>query len=84
MVETNWAKDYKNIYNAFLIPFNKENNIFNISENIINIGYATCSWENDKLKKKISIIFIDTKYLIDLYFKNASETKLLIQKIIDN
>lgn len=83
-VETNWPKDYKNVYNAFLIPFNRENNIFNISDNIINVGYATCSWENDKLKKKISIIFIDTKYLIDLYFKKGNETKLLIKKIIDN
>ena len=73
------------IYNAFVIPYNKEKNGFGINKNIENMGYATCNWKDitsiDEKYLKIQIVFIDTKYLIDAYFDKKVDKKLLISNI---
>ena len=75
----------KEIYNAFVIPYNKCNNGLNISNDIENIGYATCNWEEVDPEKgkylEIQIILIDTKYLIDLYFNKKYNRELLANTI---
>ena len=78
-------ENINNIYNAFIIPYNKENNNLNKKNNIENIGYATCNWKDlksiDEKYLKIQIILIDTKYLMDSYFNKKAEIDLLINKI---
>ena len=78
-----------NIYNVFIIPYNKknkDNDLFDTNENIDYLGYAVCNWEdiniaNNSKFYKIAIVFIDTKYLIDCFFNNMCERKLLIDNI---
>ena len=87
-------KNYKNrekikdIYNAFVIPYNCEDNKLNVKGKIENIGYATCNWKNissiSEKYLKIQVILIDTKYLIDSFFNKTSDVDFLIKKIKNN
>lgn len=87
-IENNYK--YESIYNAFILPYNKYRNPFGLNNNIEYVGFAESSWKEKKSSKyyeKISIILIDTKYLIDCYAKcsNNSVDKLIssIQKVVD-
>ena len=73
------------IYNAFVLPFDCKN-----SENKIEYkGYAYCDWRDREIKttdekrnyERVAIILVDTKYLIDCYFKIV---KPEIHKLIEN
>lgn len=83
-------KKYKKIYNAFIIPFNKHNNPFNLFNNIEYVGFSESSWKknsNRDFYERISVILIDTKYLIDKFTSyNDNEVEKMIasiQKIVD-
>lgn len=83
----NYKKDenINDIYNAFAIPFNKENNSLELENEIENIGFAVCNWKDINISTekylKIQIIFIDTRYLIESYFNKNCDKELLIEKI---
>lgn len=84
----NSIKKHKKIFNAFIIPYNKSNNKFDLEKNIEYVGFAKSSWRNtNELHDHISVILIDTKFLIDCYNRlvDNETSKLLssIQKIID-
>lgn len=84
----NKIQKHEKIFNAFIIPYNKHNNKFGLEKNIEYVGFAESSWRNSKeLYDHISVILIDTKFLIDCYNKQTDNdiSKLLasIQKIID-
>lgn len=84
----NKIQKHKKIFNAFIIPYNKHNNKFGLEKNIEYVGFAESSWRNSKeLYDHISVILIDTKFLIDCYNKQTDNdiSKLLasIQKIVD-
>lgn len=83
-------KKYKKIYNAFIIPFNKNNNPFNLSNCIEYVGFSESSWKkpsNDNYYERVSVILIDTKYLMDKYisYSDSEVEKMIasIQKIVD-
>lgn len=83
-------KKFENIYNAFIIPFNKNNNPFELNSNIEYVGFAESSWKkviSGNYFERISVILLDTKYLIDCYNKyiDSSLEKMVasIQKIVD-
>lgn len=80
--------DYKKIYNAFILPYNKYKNPFGLSNNIEYVGFSESSWKNsNKYYERVSIILIDTYYLIDCYTKrNHNDIDKLIssiQRIVD-
>lgn len=82
----NLDKEYENIYNSFIIPYNKKRNTLEVYEDISYCGYAICNWklntQYDPKYLKIAIILIDTKYLIDSYFSKTKGIKeALIEKI---
>lgn len=82
-INNNFGK-VKNIFNAFIIPFNKNNNLFELSHNIEYVGFAESSWKNNTLcnyYEKISVILIDTKYLIDCYNKHIDND---LEKLISS
>ncbi len=84
----NKIQRHKNIFNAFIIPYNKYNNKFGINKDIEYVGFAESNWRNSKeLYDHISVILVDTKFLIDCYNgqENNNISKLLasIQKIVD-
>lgn len=77
--------DTDKIYNAFIIPYNKENNRFDYNDNIRYIGFAESKARNnqeDYSHKKVALILMDTKYLIDCYLlKENKKTSELINSI---
>lgn len=79
------AENIKTIFNAFILPYNKDQNNFNLKNNIEYIGYATADWsvpnEIDKEYLKIAIILMDTKYLIDSYVLHSKEKEKLSEEI---
>lgn len=84
----NKIKKHKNIFNAFIIPYNKSDNKFGLEKNIEYVGFAKSSWRNsNELYDHISVILIDTKFVIDCYNRQEDNemSKLLasIQKIVD-
>lgn len=87
-IENNFK--YEKIYNAFILPYNKYNNLFNLNNNIEYVGFSESSWKNEnsiKYYEKVSVILIDTRYLIDCYIKysdnNVNKLISSIQKIVD-
>lgn len=64
--------NYNDIYNAFVMPYNKSKNTKNLKKNIEFVGAARAKWlvndptiqENQKYKK-IAAILIDMKFLIE-------------------
>ena len=77
---------YDEVYNAFILPYNKNDNFFGNSSNILDIGNvennARISNKQEPFKK-IAIILVDTKYVIDCYFKRDKKNENeLIDSII--
>ncbi|GAB0053480.1 hypothetical protein YGH029_07980 [Helicobacter pylori] len=73
----------KEIYNIFLMPFNRFNNPLKLSHIFENIGFANGEWrDNLKQYENIQGILIDTKFLMQNYNKKSNNLlKLLAKKI---
>ncbi|EAJ6151352.1 LlaJI family restriction endonuclease [Campylobacter sp. CNRCH_2013_0855] len=67
----------KKICNVFLMPYNKQNNNFEVKINGIfeNIGKATIEWKNSKSYTEIQGLLVDTRFLIYNYDKIGSTHK---------
>ena len=64
------------LYNAFIMPYNKENNLFMLSSNIGNIGEAVSDWKtNLKNYERIQGIVVDTRYLMYNYIGTSDQQK---------
>lgn len=79
--------DTDKIYNAFIVPYNKKNNRFNYTDNFVYIGYAESKARNNNPNsesyKKVALLLMDTKYLIDCYLhKEKSNTDMLVDSIL--
>lgn len=77
--------DKNNIYNAFILPFNKTSKPFLCEENIKYLGFANSAWRDKKHNynyEKISLLLVDTKYMIDCFYKKEKADIMdLIKKI---
>lgn len=79
----------KNIYNAFIIPFDKNSIKFRnqgLTKDIEFAGYARGDWIKDELShKKISIMLVDSNYALNNFSKFSKEGTIdyLIKKIKD-
>lgn len=65
--------EFNNVYNAFILPFNKDDNRFDIKSVIEYRGYAESGSTKGQVTntyEKIALILIDTKYIMDCYFQN--------------
>lgn len=59
------VENIKSVYNAFILPYNKNKNPFGYQEDIEFIGYSEANWRNDTLShEKVCAFLIDTKHLI--------------------
>jgi hypothetical protein len=64
------------LYNAFIMPYNKENNLFMLNSNVGNIGEAVSDWKpNVKNYERIQGIVVDTRYLIYNYIGTSEQQK---------
>ncbi|MBY0755862.1 LlaJI family restriction endonuclease [Clostridium sardiniense] len=69
------------VYNAFLIPYNKNENYFNLSSNYAFIGEATGDWKsNGHTFEKVQGIVVDTRYLMYHYIGNKQKQ---IQQMVE-
>ena len=67
--------DGNDIFNAFLLPYNRNNNKLLTNEEITYYGYSTCNWvinddKNSYTFHKVALILVDTKTLIDSWIYN--------------
>ena len=72
-----------NIFNAFILPFNKNKEPFICDDNIKYMGYANSAWRDKKEtynNERISLLLVDTKYMIDCFYQNE---KADLIKLID-
>ena len=74
----------KEIYNAFILPYNKESNKFNTNEFFINVGEATGEWrENTHKYEYIQCILIDVRYLIENYKIKSNDNIVQLANVIE-
>ena len=53
------------VYNAFLMPFNKQSELWKNSDSMISIGEAISSWKsNEEIYERIQGILVDVKHLM--------------------
>lgn len=75
------------LYNAFIMPYNKENNLFMLNSNFGNIGEAVSDWKpNVKNYERIQGIVVDTRYLMYNYIGTSDQQKkemaVCIEKVL--
>ncbi|WP_120861384.1 LlaJI family restriction endonuclease [Helicobacter pylori] len=74
----------KEVYNTFLMPFNKFNNPLKLSNIFENIGFANGEWrDNLKQYENIQGILIDTKFLMQNYNKKSNDLLRLLAKNVE-
>lgn len=75
------------LYNDFIMPYNKENNLFMLNSNFGNIGEAVSDWKaNVKNYERIQGIVVDTRYLMYNYIGTSDQQKkemaVCIEKVL--
>ncbi|PUD25125.1 LlaJI family restriction endonuclease, partial [Helicobacter pylori] len=74
----------KEVYNIFLMPFNRFNNPLKLSNIFENIGFANGEWrDNLKQYENIQGILIDTKFLMQNYNKKSNNLLKLLAKNVE-
>jgi len=82
-VNKNFGSKLNNIYNAFLLPYNKLDNDFNLSDNYLYIGYATGDWiTKPESFELIHTILIDLKYIMMAALKRSNKERNYLSSII--
>ncbi len=77
------------LFNCFIMPFNREDNLFSLSDNIANIGEAVGDWRydpsNPKMKnyERIQGIVMDTRYLMYNYIGTPEQQKKELASCIE-
>jgi hypothetical protein len=75
------------LYNAFIMPYNKEDNLFMLNSDVGNIGEAVSDWKtNVKNYERIQGIVVDTRYLMYNYIGTSEQQKkemaMCIEKVL--
>lgn len=65
-IKTNIRKEEKieHIHNAFVLPYNKNNNVFGFDNNLEYIGFSKANWVDQPNDSVVHAFLIDTKHLI--------------------
>ena len=77
---------FRDIYNAFLIPYNKYKKDFKFNNsNFENVGEAKAPWkDNERDYEHIQAILVDTKFLINNYKSKSKDNMLELGEAIQN
>ena len=75
----------KKIYNAFLLPYNKETNEFDVHDLFVNVGEAVGEWRGKNTHKyeHIQCILIDVRYLMENYKIKSNDNIFKLAKAIE-
>ena len=88
-LERNKSIPNERLFNAFILPYNKNNNLFKLHGNIENIGEAIGNWRYDqndphmKNYERVQGIVIDTRYLMYNFIGTPEEQKSALAKCIE-
>jgi hypothetical protein len=84
-VKQNFA-NIKNVYNAFLLPFNKNAERFKSEDNLKYVGFAKSTWKDGKNNHEfVQAFLIDLKHVIQTWNKNnTDDIEFLIENIEKN
>lgn len=83
-VKNNKGVEAENIYNVFLMPFDKDGELLNSDDVYLNIGEVTGDWKTNESKyEHVQGILVDVKYLMDNYKRNKSSKILHLAKFIE-
>ncbi len=87
-IEKNVTKiDIENIYNAFLLPYDKEREIFKSDDNIQYIGFAKTMWkDNTKDHELVHTFLIDLKHVVKTWnrYNHEDDVSFLVEEIISH
>lgn len=76
--------DAGSLFNAFLMPYNSNDNKFETNALFANVAEATGKWRaNDKNYEKIQGIVVDVRYLMHNYLGNHDEDKYKLAESIE-
>lgn len=73
------------IYNAFLLPYDKERELFHSSDNIQYIGFAKSTWKDNKANHELVHTFlIDLQYVVKSWSRlnHGADVERLISEIL--
>ncbi len=76
--------DIKAIYNAFLLPYDKERELFHSNEHIQYIGFAKSTWKDNKIGYEIIHTFlIDLKHVVKAWSRlnHFEDVEYLVSEI---
>lgn len=75
----------KEIYNAFLLPYNKESNKFGVEDIFVNVGEAIGEWKEESINKyeHIQCILLDITYLMKNYKVNSKDNIIQLANVIE-
>ena len=74
-----------NVYNAFIIPYDKTRDVFKSDDNIQYIGLAKSTWkDNDKKHELVHTFLIDLHHVVKTWnrYNHAVDVAKLIEEII--
>lgn len=74
-----------NIYNAFLMPYDKEREVFKSEDNIQYVGFAKSTWKDNKADHEyIHAFLIDLKHVVKTWnrYNHNADIQCLIEEII--
>ena len=77
-------KDNDSLFNAFLMPYNMDNNLFESKDVFINVAESYGKWRNNLDKyEKIQGILVDVRYLMLNYLGNHDDDKKKLAECIE-
>lgn len=83
-LEKHKGVDASYLFNAFIMPYNKAKNYFNLTSVVGNIGEAVGDWRNnEKYYERIQGIVMDTRYLMYHYSGKPLELKAALAECIE-
>ena len=72
------------LFNAFIMPYNKAKNCFNLTSVVANIGEAVGDWRyNKKYYERIQGIVMDTRHLMYHYSGKPIKEKVALAECIE-
>ena len=72
------------LFNAFIMPYNMNDNFFGLTDTVGYIGEAVGDWRrNQKYYERIQGIVMDTRYLMYHYMGNPMKEKVALAECIE-
>lgn len=86
-IKLNAGMSFSNIYNAFLIPYDKSRDVFKSDHDLQYVGFAKSTWKsNDSSHEIVHTFLIDLKHVIKTWNKasHSDDVTKLINEIVEN